>query len=358
MNQIFMKKHLLKLNITLVLIVIYSLTFAAHVPPIRTMVIPLAYDNVTFDGAADESFWSALQTTDAFNKTGCSTYPDADFTVAFKVSFDFYYLYVWSEIKDDVANVTPDNGATNPWTFDNVEIFLDLDTIGSGINTAYDSNTISLRFCRGMDSVQDHGRALRSQFKYYWENVSDGWVFEAAIPWNAVLDSAQKEEDIECYLYKAIGFDIHGADSDGASGTPDLRDCQTAWDNDDPSTLEDRTEDGAWNNRSVFGIVSFASWSDCWDGDCPCTVSTKNHPNDEFTLFDLKPDYSGNHLIIENNIAGSTIRIINILGQTRLTAYPDAESIDLNMTNLQQGNIYLVSVTDKQGNTRVKKFFW
>jgi hypothetical protein len=48
---------------------------------------------------------------------------------------------------------------------------------------------------------------------------------------------------------------MSGADSD--TDGADHRDCQTAWDNDEPQTPDDRTEDNAWNNRTVLGVVIF-----------------------------------------------------------------------------------------------------
>jgi hypothetical protein len=337
-----MKKQLLKLFTTAVMLTLFSVNYAGHVLPIRTMVIPLANDVVTIDGAADEAFWSALQTTDAFNKTGCPTYPDADWTVAFKVCYDASYLYLWSEIKDDVDNSTPDNGATNPWTFDNVEIFLDLDTNYSGVVTAYDSNTIQLRVNRGMDSVQTFGRATRADYKLYWENTSDGWLFEVAVPWKSVLASSEETADIMPFFTAVNGFDIGSGDSDGAAGTPDLRDCQTAWDNDDPSDAADRTEDNAWNNRSVFGIFTIAS---C----CPVKVNNADK-------FNISPNPAEKSLSISKMEIGNTIQITNLLGQQLLCIRATSEKMDLDISDLPGGNIFFVRITDKEGNMSTSKF--
>jgi hypothetical protein len=330
-----MKKQLLKLSATVVLLALFSVNYAAHVLPIRTMVIPLAYDVVTIDGAADEAFWSAVQTTDAFNKTGCATYPDADLTVAFKVCYDAEYLYLWSEIKDDTDNSTPDNGATNPWTFDNVEPFFDLDTNNSGVVTAYDSNTIQLRVNRGMDSVQTFGRTTRAAYQLYWENTSDGWLFEVAIPWKAVLAPSEETADIMPFFDAGMvsGFDMGGADSDAAPGTPDLRDCQTAWDNDDPSDDADRTEDNAWNNRSVFGFITFEPLGDAIDNTT--TTSATVYPNPT----------SG--LVTITNISGVTsVEVMNIAGQVVSTQKFDGT---VDMSQLESG-IYFI----KAGNNVVK----
>jgi hypothetical protein len=298
-------------------------------------MIPLANDVVTIDGAADEAFWSTLQTTDAFNKTGCTDYPSADFTFAYKVCYDAEYLYLYGVTTDDIDNSTPDNGATNPWTFDNSEPFFDLDTNNSGVVTAYDSNTIQLRVNRGMDSVQTFGRATRPDYKLYWENTSDGWVFEVAVPWKAVLAASEETADIMPFFAAGMvsGFDMGGADSDAAPGTPDLRDCQTAWDMDDPSDDADRTEDNAWNNRSVFGIVTFAPYS----AVIPTTTTSATvYPNPTSGLVTL------------TNVSGVTsVEVMNIAGQVVLNNSDFNGTVD--MSQLESG-IYFI----KAGNNVVK----
>jgi len=327
-----MKKQLLKLSATVVLLALFSVNYAGHLIPMRTMIIPLANNVVTIDGAADEAFWSASQATEAFNKTGCAT--EQDFTFAFKVCYDAEYLYILGTVTDDVDNSTPDNGATNPWTFDNVEPFIDLDTNNSGVVTAYDSNTIQLRINRGMDSVQQFVRATRADYKLYWENTSDGWLFEVAIPWKAVLAASEETADIMPFFAPGVvsGFDMGGADSDAAPGTPDLRDCQTAWDNDDPSDDADRTEDNAWNNRSVFGTVTFEEYSSVKPAT---TTSTTVFPNPT------------NGLVTITNISGVTsVEVMNIAGQVVSTQKFDGT---VDMSQLESG-IYFI----KAGNNVVK----
>jgi hypothetical protein len=353
-----MKTRLLTIVVAAFLPVFFINSYAIYNPPVRTLVIPYSPVAVTVDGNDCESYWSAEQSTDAFNMTGCAQYPDTDFTFTFKVCYDIHYLYLFGNVLDDIDN-SWDWGLPNSWTYDNFEVYLDLDTNGSGVITAYDTNTIELLFCRGVDSVEFFGRAQRFDYKYFWKNTSTGWLFEVAIPWKCVLGNGQSPEDIMPYFAMANGFDVNGADSD-ASG-PDARDCQTEWDNDDDlNAHSDIPEDGRWNNRTIFGVVTFQNIETVEENDFdPCFFDPiKNYAKDKIANFNLIPDYSGKNLIIENNIAGSTIIITSILGQTLLTAYAETERIDINLSVFQQGNIYLVSVTDKQGNTRVRKFFW
>jgi len=182
-----MKKQLLCLAAA----VAFTASFAAHVAPIRTMVIPSTTTPFVIDGVDDEAKWSAEQSTEVFNPTG-STGADADFTFTFKVAYDANYLYVFGKVLDEYESSLPELGGANPWTYDNIELFADLDTLNSGVVTAYDSNTIQIRFNRGVDSINDFGRATRAAVPYYWENTADGWLFEAAIGWKFVLGAGQK----------------------------------------------------------------------------------------------------------------------------------------------------------------------
>ncbi len=252
-----MKKQLLNLSLVAMLLAITGVIMAAPMTaPVRSLEIPgVPVGTVmTMDGVADEACYSAEQSTTAFNVTG-STGADADFTGTFKVCYNLERLYICWTILDDYACEIPSTGTANPWTWDNVEVFLSLDTVGTTV--AYDTNTIQLRFNRGiLDSAQTPGRADQSEYagNVYYENTANGWILEVGIPWTAVLSDAQLPEDFEAYVTTVSGFDISCADND--TDGPDQRDCQTAWDDDDPA-MPDATEDLAWNNRTMFGIMTF-----------------------------------------------------------------------------------------------------
>ena len=250
-----MKKPVLKFIISAVLIAMpCAMKADPLVQPVRTLEIPLAGD-VVIDGVA-EYCYSAEQTTDVFNPTGWSG--PADYTCTFKVCYDYQFLYLYVQILDDFECSMEYPEDPNPWTYDNVEVFISLDTTGSTDPTSSgysgDTNCIQLRICRGPVTIQTPGRVSTNEYIYYWENTAAGWLFETAIPWTCVLSSGQVPEDFMDYLDGVHGFDLMGADSDEPG--PDHRDCQTAWDMDDPDDPADRTEDNAWTNRSVFGIMT------------------------------------------------------------------------------------------------------
>ncbi len=253
-----MKKQLLNLSACAVFIALASIALAVPLTqPVSTLEIPFANTGViTIDGVA-EAAYSAEQSTVAFNVTG-STGDDADFTFTFQVAFNPQYLFLFAKVLDDFDNSIPYTTSDTPHEYDNVEVFINLDTVG--LVTTYDTNTIQLRVCRGLtDSIQSPGRAAQVEYQLYFENTADGWLAEVAIPWTCVLGSGQVREDMMDYLDAIHGFDMSGADSDiiGLGG----RDCQTAWDSDDPE-MPDATEDLAWNNRTMFGIVTLAAVAD------------------------------------------------------------------------------------------------
>jgi hypothetical protein len=292
-----MKKQLL----CLVAAVAFTATYAAHIAPIRTMEIPFAATAPAQDADDAETVYSAVQSMDAFNPVG-STGADADFTSTFKVCYDLNYLYFFGKCLDEYNNSAPDWAAANQWTFDNLEVFMDLDTNGSGSASAYDTNTVQIRFNRGYDSVRDCGRAAVQSYLYSHDSeLPDGWVVEVAIPWKFVLATGQLTEDISMYTAAGMahGFDVSGADSD--TDGPDFRDCQTGWDNDEPQDPADRTEDNAWNNRTVFGIVTFQDVVGI--NDFTSSTSSVAYPNPTTGIINL------------DNVDATSVQIMNLAGQ-------------------------------------------
>ena len=283
-----MKKQLLNLSACAVLLALASIAFADPlVPPVRVLEIPYAgQSGITIDGAAD-AVYSAVQSTDAFNSTG-STGADADYTFSFKVAYNTYFLYIYGEILDDYDNSLEYTTDDNQWTYDCIEIFINLDTVS--LSPAYDTNTIQLRINRGIDSIQSPGRATQEEYIHHWENTATGWLFETAIPWTCVLGNGQVPEDMQDYLDAVHGFDVSGTDSDTPG--PDWRDCQTAWDPDDP---DDFTEDSAWNDRTVFGIVTLMGGGSPPPSDLPYIQPVKNM-NTPLTPYQMNVDGYDNEL--------------------------------------------------------------
>jgi hypothetical protein len=295
-----MKKQLL----TIAAVLAFTASFAAYVEPYRTMVIPYAPSSITMAQDADdaEACYSEVQDMNAFVTTG-STGEDADFTTTFRVCYDLHYLYFFGKALDEYNNSALTWDAANQWTYDNFEVFMDLDTNGSGSTPAYDTNTVQIRFNRGYDSVRDRGRALTVDYKYSHDSeLPDGWVVEVAIPWSFVLGAGQVTEDIMDYLTLVSGFDVSGADSD--TDGADARDCQTAWEDDGEPA--DNQEDNAWNNRTVFGTVTFAPNTAI--NDFSSSTSSVAYPNPTTGIVSFQ------------NVTATSVEIMNLAGQVVMTS--------------------------------------
>jgi hypothetical protein len=200
---------------------------ATPVQPYRCMEPPYAWPAPSdLDGVVDDVY-SAEQSTDWF-------YPDqqsgfggpGDFTAVFRLCSDLDYLYMIAIITDDIEE-DYDSAYSDPFMFDNVEFFLQLDTNTS--YTAYNALTEQFRICRGY-GVESHGNVDLNKWGYYMESSPTGWVVEVAIPWAAAADGGILPEGIITYLEDAIGFDFLGSDSDNSDGDPTTwnRDYQTA----------------------------------------------------------------------------------------------------------------------------------
>jgi hypothetical protein len=230
------------------------MAMATPVQPYNTTGVPYAVGGICLDGGADAAYGTEQSTDWMYPDQQAAYSGPNDFTAVFHLAYDLEYLYILAIMTDDVKE-NYDWSYSEPWMFDNIEVFLQLDTNTS--YTAYDSLTVQLRFCRGLDSVQEPGRASRSDFGYYMEDEAPGgWITEVAIPWTCALGYGMAPEDALDYIIcSAIGFDLSGADSDDTDGEPTIgnRDYQTAWDLDGQTGMEDQ----AWQNVRVFGYVSF-----------------------------------------------------------------------------------------------------
>jgi len=313
-----MKKQLLNLSACAVLLAIAASTFALPlVPPVRDIEIPYAgqVGDITIDGTADAAY-SADQSTDVFNPTGWTN--AADYTFSFKVAWNPMYLYVIGTVADDFDNSLTYTTDANPWEYDNCEIFLSLDTTDSETATSSgyggDTNCVQLRINRGIDSIQTPGRATQEEYVHHWENTATGWMFETAVPWTSVLGDGQVKEDMLEYIDAISGFDMSGADSDELGAGH--RDCQTAWDNDDPSDPADRTEDNAWTNRMVFGIMTLGG--DATDFIFPSSVeptvdnNISVYPNPAVNSINL--DIDGLQTVEIFSITGVQVMVVETTG--------------------------------------------
>lgn len=331
-----MKQNLLSLILASCLFI--SGSMAAPVLPVRTMEIPTAICEVpVMDGVA-ESEYSDVQTTEIFNSGGWDG--EADFTAQFRVCYNPSYLYMLVQVTDDIDH-SYDWGVGNPWEFDNIEVFLQLDT--NTVTTSYNSTTIQLRVCRGLDSVETPGRAARTDYRYYMEPAAaDGWIAELAIPWTAVLAEGAAPEDMMDYVNwdYAIGFDFMGSDSDNSDGNPDEgnRDVQSAWDMDNYNHPDEHLEDLAWNNTAVFGYVTLSMYG-C-HGSVDADMAEK--------VLNLYPNPAGESLFIMDLQKPARVECYNMQG-VKVLSMECAPGQEIDISSLKSGMYSLVIDGQKSG---------
>lgn len=257
-----MKKQLLSLSLVALAIMLFTSTaFSQPVAPVRVIDCPAITEVPVMDGLMDEADWSPEQDMTRFSEADGDWDGEADFTTVFHVMWGWSYFYTFVKLTDEVEHNW--NGSDgNPWEFDNVEWFFQLDT--QTAPTTYTDNTIQMRFNRGEPDWQSSTfRADQSaeNYMWYWENTADGWAVECAIPWTNVMPDGSLPEDIHDWIESGgtIGFDLSCADSDGDDPLVGARGTgtQTAWDEDGvEGDIADGTEDNAWNTTSVFGYLT------------------------------------------------------------------------------------------------------
>lgn len=248
-----MKKEFVLLIVILIMMVQFTL-YPAPIEPVRTLDVMLAYPAPVIDGIADVCYGDLQDTELSWIPSLPNACNDDDFTAGFRLCWDPEFLYIFAQFTDDIEHNYSWEYSSGPWDFDNFELYLQLDTFT--VYSGYTKNTVWLRFCRGLDSVQEPGRAYRKDYCYYMESLpAEGWIAEIAIPWTAVYSEGDIPENIMDYAdTTVIGFDFGGADSDNDDGIDSIGNkmCETFWDMDG----QDGTETLAWNNTSVFGYIT------------------------------------------------------------------------------------------------------
>lgn len=315
------------------------------IPPIKTLDVLGVNEIPEMDGKLYECIWSKEQTMNIFNPKGWDGHDD--FSASFHVSWSLSHFYAFVTITDDINHSW--KLGSKAWEFDNIEFFLQLDT--NTITPEYNDNTMQLLFNRG-DSAWAYstGRATIDEFNWYSENTSSGWVLEAGIPWTAILPEGSQPEAISDYL-PIIGFDIHATDSDNSDGDVMVGniDVQLAWDMDIPNDPNDRTEDIAFKNTSVFGylnLYSILNQGETSIGYCEPTGIATN----QLASFQIAPNPATESIQLLNCHSGVAISVYNATGQLVLFHTAIENDPILDVSYFQTG-LYFVKV----GNNKIVK---
>ena len=342
---------------------------AQYVAPISTLAVPMRMGgNMIMDGDDyDHEGYSDWQTTMIGKEAGAGVTPHAgdgfDFNFRFKLCWDFTYLYLIADIIDDIEEDYV-IGKSQPWTWDNVEVFIDLDT--NSTTEAYSTtSTTQMRFCRGLldangeDSlVESNSRgaggpgtdsvaatAQRKLFKFFEDahatvENGTGWHFEVAIPWTAATDSASVDihDRIALCGGTVIGFDIAAADADG-DGTGDTGGrnvaggAQAFWDLDDPQGTGN--EDNAYQNRLVFGFIQLTGVP--IGMSCDDTANSSVTSTSEEKFIKVFPNPASDRVTFSNLSGFQAATVTNLVGQTVRTVEITNDKIKVEINDLPAG---------------------
>lgn len=278
---------------------------AQYAEPNQTLTVP--YLTPEIDGDADDGYSDFVPMKIGKRAGAGVAYEDGDavdFNAQFKIAWDTAYLYLYVEVTDDVEESMPVGGA-NAWTWDNMEIFIDLDT-NSTTNTYNTASTVQLRYNRGEVGVESPGRSTAADWLTEQINEADGWIVELGIPWTSA-SAAGVNPDMCVEAGDILGFDIAVADGDGdGTGTEGGRNveggAQMFWDLDAPDATGN--EDNAYQNRRVFGWITLGTTG------APCTVGVEDQ---NVSVYGVYPNPS-NGVVNFSNLDVKSFDIYNVLG--------------------------------------------
>jgi len=348
-----MRKVLVAATWAIVLMLFTARLTAQYVDPVNKIDIPAMCfsDEVSIDGVDGEHYWSQKMAMMIAKRAGTANlygleYGDSiDFNAFFKVAWGLDYLYLFVEVTDDIEESMP-VGGEQWWTWDNFEIFIDLDTCS--YTNYYDSTkTVHLHINRGDAGITGSGRATADEFLYTQVNNDDGWIVEIGVPWKAASAPGTMPDMLK-ETEGLIGFDISVSDADGpGGGTIGGRNeeggAQMFWDQDTPID----NADNAYQNRRVFG------WAAVTGGFCPPPWININEitPDLHFLIY---PNPASDYLIIyavnSSDLHGCTVNITNLLGETLLVKEIDQHPCKIDLSTISSRGLHFIRLYDKAHN--------
>jgi hypothetical protein len=242
----------------------------------------------------------------------------------FKVMWDIDNVYVLNYVDD----ATPTNDGGNPWENDNVELFFDMN---QSATTPFDSDDWQIRCIRGLDTwtgsanVNDTWAADLSRAQAEHAD-GDGYVMEWAIPWTSLSSAFLPLATFE------FNFDVVVADVADGIG----RDYIIAW---------NTTADINYQNTELFGTITLS------DETSEVSVQSMLIPN-----LAIYPNPVVDQLNITADVAIDQVNVFDITGREVSTITSINEStVTIDVSVLRSNAIYIVKITDVDGNTTARK---
>jgi hypothetical protein len=354
-----MKKQLLKLSaIAAGLFLFAGIVSAQHTKPLQAaLVIPsldvvggTAYETMTIDGADNEASYGAENTVAWCWTPASGVIAARDLGGFFKVCYDKTNLYLYCKVTDDTAGIY--DGAGNQWTFDNVELFLDMDSTinlvsnlgsynqGTHADTTTDANQYRWDRQIADSSLGNAGRNGTDLNNFGLTDPGQYWTVEVAVPWMATMPTGATIQSLNDWFAQTIGFDISYADND--SGTNGDRVGQIAWEGDTNASGGKGESDQAWHDTRDFGFASFEAIT-------PLTPVNAIKTIDK-TSINMYPVPATSVLNISNLEGANSIDFVNSLGQSVKTISSiNASTVAVNVSDLTSG-VYMVRINMNNGD--------
>jgi glycosidase len=191
------------------------------------------FGHAVIDGQLD-ALWKTVAPSeiDRWVAADSSIEPAASASANFRAMWDRETLYFWIEVVD--KNVINRNPA--PWEQDSVELFVDQ---GLQRSRSYDADDGQYRISAA--GQISYGESTGNQIRAAVNRTVQGYVVEAAIPWNkATAELLAKTETLEALK---IGFDTQLNDDHGAG----RREAIKKW---------NEASNESWRDTSGFGTIA------------------------------------------------------------------------------------------------------
>jgi hypothetical protein len=364
-----MKKQLLKLSaIVAGLFLFAGIVSAQHTAPYRTVVANhvawtgTAWEAITIDGQdLEDSYGAQEDVTWCWNPT-TNVIAARDLGGYIKICYDEANLYVFAHVTDDSAGIYDGNGSQ--WTFDNVEVFMDMDTTINLVSNlgAFDqaadgaatTDANQYRWDRGIadSSLGNAARNAADLNNFALSDPGTYWNVEVALPFLATMPEGKTLTDLAEWVNTSatIGFDVSFADND--SGISGDRTGQLAWEGDTTAAGAHSEADQAWHDTRTFGFLQFGSGG-CAGGGLGTACGTKSLSGKDIEIF---PNPVKEVLTINNLENAASIDVINVLGQrVKSVSEVDAASVQIRVSDLAPGT-YQLKFTMDNGDFFSKTF--
>jgi hypothetical protein len=241
---------------------------------------------------------------------------------SWKIMWDIdnvYLLYI-------VEDATPYNANANNYENDCVETFFDMN---QSAGTPFDADDYQIRTIRGLDTWTGSVDATwGADVSRAQDTTDEGYTIEMAIPWSSLSASLLPLAGTE-FNYDGCVADV------GASGGARL--YRESW---------TTNSDIAYLNTVDYGTITLSALTN--EGSTAIR-------NTEVSNLSVYPNPANNQLTISSELELSSISIVDITGRVvNSISSINSNYTVLNVNNLTEG-IYIVKVTDVEGNSSSQK---